>query len=100
MLTHLAERLTRTLSVARALIGSGRTVDLTGFEDGVGLLCAKTLDLSPDEARDVLPAMIELRAQIDRLTERIHHQRRTDIAAVPEDGQHAPQPRTSRQRAH
>ena len=100
MLAHLAERLTRTVSVARALIGSGRSVDLSGLEDGVGLLCAKTLDLSPEESRDMLPAMIELRAQIDRLTARIEDQRRARIAAAPEPWQDGPQPRAAGQRPH
>jgi len=64
----LADRLTRTVSVARALIATGRTVDLSGFEDGVGVLCAKTLDMHRDESRPLLPAMLELAAQIDRLS--------------------------------
>jgi hypothetical protein len=64
----LADRLTRTVSVARALIATGRTVDLSGFEDGVGLLCAKTLDLHYEDSRHMLPAMLELAAQIDRLS--------------------------------
>jgi hypothetical protein len=61
----LAERLTRTISVARALIAAGRTVDLSGLEDGIGLLCAKTLDLQMHESRHMLPALLELMAQID-----------------------------------
>jgi hypothetical protein len=64
----LADRLTRTVSVARALIATGRTVDLSGFEDGVGVLCAKTLDMHREESRPLLPAMLELAAQIDRLS--------------------------------
>jgi thymidine phosphorylase len=75
MLTTLAERLTRTISVARALVGAGRLVDLSGLEDGVGLLCAKTLDMDVADSRDMLAAMIELRAQIDSLTQKINEQR-------------------------
>ena len=63
----LAERLSRTLAVARALALAGRHVDLTGIEDGVGLLCAKTLDLDRPDARVMLPSLFELVAQIDSL---------------------------------
>ena len=66
-LATLAERLARTLAVARALTLAGRHVDLTGIEDGMGLLCAKTLDLSRAEAQCLLPALYELRAQLDSL---------------------------------
>jgi hypothetical protein len=64
-LITLAERLGRTAAVARALILAGRTVDLAGIEDGVGLLCAKTLDLPRDQARHVLPS---LHAVLEQLT--------------------------------
>jgi len=66
-LTVLAERLSRTLAVARALASSGRQVDLGGIQDGVGLLCAKTLDLPHRDARSLLPALHELLAQMDSL---------------------------------
>jgi hypothetical protein len=64
-LLDFAERLTRTVAVARALIAGGRMIDLNGFEDGIGLLCAKALDLERAESRQVLPALLELLAQID-----------------------------------
>jgi hypothetical protein len=73
-LALLADRLTRTVSVARALIATGRTVDLRGLQDGVGLLCAKTLDLHHDDSRHLLPAILELVAQIDRLSLAVRHQ--------------------------
>jgi hypothetical protein len=63
----LAERLSRTLAVARALALAGRHVELAGIQDGVGLLCAKTLDLDRPHARGLLPALHELTAQIDSL---------------------------------
>jgi hypothetical protein len=66
-LATLAERLSRTLAVARALSIAGRHVDLTGIEDGVGLLCAKTLDLSRTDAKGLLPALYEVLAQLDSL---------------------------------
>ena len=67
-LITLAERLGRTAAVARALILAGRTVELAGIEDGVGLLCAKTLDLQRDEAREILPVLHALLAQLTSLT--------------------------------
>ncbi len=75
-LLTLAARLTRTVAVARALIAAGRVVDLTGLEDGVGLLCAKTLDLDRLDARQILPALLELTAQIDGLRGHIENARR------------------------
>jgi hypothetical protein len=67
-LLTMAERLARTVAVARALILAGRTVDLAGIQDGIGLLCAKTLDLPPQQARRMLPALLEMCGQIDSLT--------------------------------
>jgi hypothetical protein len=85
-LLSLADRLTRTVSVARALVASGRVVDLAGFEDGVGLLCAKTLDLQRDESRVVLPALLELSAQIDRMTGQITALQARRYQLWPQDG--------------
>ena len=56
----LAEELTKTIDLARALAESGRAIDLTGLDDEVGLLCAKSLDLPPDEGRRVRPRLIAL----------------------------------------
>jgi hypothetical protein len=80
-LQTLADRLTRTVSIARALVEAGRAVDLAGLEDGVGLLCAKTLDMPMPESRQMLPAMLELRAQIDSLTARMVSQRQRGAPA-------------------
>jgi hypothetical protein len=74
-LATLAERLSRTVAVARGLITANRSVDLAGFEDGVGVLCAKALDLEREESRRLLPALLELRAQIDGLAAAITNQR-------------------------
>jgi hypothetical protein len=78
-LLQLADRLTRTVSVARALIASGRTVDLNGLQDGIGLLCAKALDLPREESRQMLPAMLELGAQMDRLSLAVRDQQHRGI---------------------
>jgi hypothetical protein len=55
-----AEVLTKRVDLARALVESNREVDLTGLDDQIGLLCAKTLDLPPDEGRRMRPRMIAL----------------------------------------
>jgi hypothetical protein len=68
-LVTLAERLIRTLAVGRALVVAGRTVDMSGIQDGIGVLCAKTLDLSQPQGRQMLPALYELTAQIDRMSQ-------------------------------
>jgi hypothetical protein len=67
-LVTLAERLSRTVAIARGLTAASRVVDLTGLEDGVGLLCAQALDLDPTASRRLVPALLELRAQIDGLS--------------------------------
>ncbi len=79
-LLTLAERLGRTIAVARGLIAAARTVDLAGLEDGVGLLCAKALDLEREDARRLLPALLELRAQIDGLSVTITCQHSQPVA--------------------
>ena len=74
-LGDLAARLSCTLALARALIQSGRTLDLTGVEDGVGLLCAQMLDLPMDEARELLPALHDLLWQLDQVSVAVHASR-------------------------
>jgi hypothetical protein len=63
----LALRLSRTIGVARALVRGGRQLDLTGIDDGVGLLCAKILDLPDQEARTMLPALLDVLGQVEAL---------------------------------
>ena len=65
---ELAERVARTLGVARALAERGRRLDLAGIEDGIGILCAQTLDLPTLEARCMLPVLREVLAQLDTLS--------------------------------
>ena len=62
------EKLTHMIGIARALAESGRPVDLTGFDDDVGLLCAKALDLPADEGRKIRPLVIALSAAMDSLS--------------------------------
>jgi hypothetical protein len=66
---ELGSRLSRTLGVARALAESGRQLDLRGIEDGVGRLCAQTLDLPPQDAHGMVFMLREILAQVDALLE-------------------------------
>jgi hypothetical protein len=64
----LADELTAMVGVAQALLQTGREIDLTGLETQVGLLCAKSLDLPPDEGRRVRPRLIALSGSIEALS--------------------------------
>ncbi len=66
-LSELAARLVRTIGLARALVQGGRQLDLTGIDDGIGVLCAQTLDLPPDQAAAMLPLLWDMREQVDWL---------------------------------
>ncbi len=66
--TALAEQACRTVAVARALLASGRRVDLTGLDRSVGLLCAKALDLQPEEGRAARAELVQLMAELDLLS--------------------------------
>ncbi len=59
----------RTIGVTRALVAGGRMVDLTGLDRGVGLLCAKALDLPIDRGRDLQPHLVTLRLEVEALTQ-------------------------------
>jgi len=64
----LADELTKLVDVARALVDSDRAVDLVGLDDQVGLLCAKALDLPPDDGRRMRPQMIALLGSVEGLS--------------------------------
>ena len=64
----LAARLYRLVDMARALILGGRTVDLAGLNDRVGLLCAQMLDMDHAEARALLPKIQHITTQLDALS--------------------------------
>ena len=66
-LRAFADDVSRLLGMARGLVDAGRMVDLTGLEDQVGLLCAKTLDLPQEDGRAMLGDLVALRAQLDGL---------------------------------
>lgn len=63
----LAGELTKLVELSRRLVDAGRTVDLTGLEGQIGLLCAKSLDLPPNEGRRVRPRLIALSGSIEAL---------------------------------
>jgi len=71
---ELALRVTRTLGVARALAERGRRLDLAGIEDGIGILCAQTLDLPTQDARCMLPVLREVLAQLNALSAAIQRE--------------------------
>jgi hypothetical protein len=64
----LAEDLTKRISCARAAAEGGSRISLTGLDQQVGVLCAKSLDLSPDEGRRVRPRLIALSGLIEALS--------------------------------
>ena len=63
----LAEQVQRIVAISRALAGSGRRVDLSGLDGAVGLLCAKTLDLPPDQGRLARPQLAAILTELDLL---------------------------------
>ena len=64
----LATELTRTIDLARELTELGRAIDLTGLDRQVGLLCAKSLDLPPDDGRRIRPRLIALSGSMEALS--------------------------------
>jgi hypothetical protein len=62
------EQLGRTLGIARSLVRAGKLVDLTGLDAEMGYVCARALDLPPDEGRALRPELIGLRAELDALS--------------------------------
>ena len=63
----MAEQTMRMIAMTRALIGSGRRVDLTGLDFGVQVLCAKAFDLDPGETGLVHAELTRLRSELDTL---------------------------------
>jgi hypothetical protein len=56
-----------TLAIARALVEAGRRIELDGLENDAAALCAALMLLSPEAARELRPALIGLRRQVDEL---------------------------------
>ncbi|GAN78262.1 hypothetical protein [Acidisphaera rubrifaciens] len=76
----LAEGLARTLRIAEALHTARRHIDLAGLDDLVGRLCARALDLPPEQGRTLRPSLVALCEQADRFAD--------TLRATPPD--HAP----------
>jgi hypothetical protein len=65
---ELANGLCRMLRMARGLTEGGRRIDIAGLDRLVGLVCAKSLDLPPEDGRRMRVTLIELRDEADALT--------------------------------
>jgi hypothetical protein len=63
----LADAIGGTIRLARALVESGRQVDLAGLESEVGRLCAACLDLPPDQGRTLRDRLGAVLADLDSL---------------------------------
>ena len=63
----LASVLLNALRLARAMAETGRPLDLSGLEEPVGLLCAKALDLPPEQGRALRPTLLSLLAEAEAL---------------------------------
>jgi len=59
---------TSTLRVARGLLEGGRRVDLEGLDRVIGVICARALDLPPEEGRTIRPRLALLLADLDALS--------------------------------
>ena len=64
----LADGVSATLRIARGLIEGHRQVDLAGLEAMVGWLCARALDLPPEQGRALRPRLALLLTELDDLT--------------------------------
>ncbi len=63
----MSEGLAKTICIARVLVENGRTIDMAGLDRGVGLLCAKALDLPLELGRKLRPQLIALLEAVDQL---------------------------------
>jgi hypothetical protein len=64
----LANELAQTIGLACTAALTGQALDLTGLDRHVGLLCAKSLDLPPDDGRRVRPCLIALSGTMELLS--------------------------------
>lgn len=63
----LAEGITSTLRMTRAMVTADRRVDLHGLDRMVGLVCARALDLPPAEGAAMRPRLTAMLAELDAL---------------------------------
>jgi len=78
---ELAQAIAGTVRVARGFAAAGRRIDLVGLEEPVGLLCARSLDLPPEQGRQMRVVLINLRRELHVLSETLRT--RQDGAAPP-----------------
>ncbi len=78
---RLAAGIASTLRMARALASAGRSIDLTGLDGAVGLLCAKSLDLPPEEGRQMRETLMAVLQELDTLTDALQARSDGDAAA-------------------
>ena len=57
-----------TLRLARSLLGTGRNLDIEGLDRMIGVLCARALDLPPEQGRTVRPNLALLLIELDTLS--------------------------------
>jgi hypothetical protein len=67
----LCDGVVGVVRMAGALHDSGRAVSLDGLGDMVGLLCARTLDLPPEQSRALRPCLADLDRALADLAARI-----------------------------
>ncbi|MGH7117403.1 MAG: hypothetical protein ACREFP_00135 [Acetobacteraceae bacterium] len=65
------EEVSGFLRIVRILIEDGRRIDLTGIEGEIGRLCARALDLEPDQARTLTPLLSALLSEVDTIAARL-----------------------------
>ena len=65
----LTKALYATIGVACALARMGRRLDLTGLDTHVGFICAKALDLNPEDGRELYQELIAIRLGLASLAE-------------------------------
>jgi hypothetical protein len=63
----IAEGVAATLRVAHGLVEARRRVDLAGLDRMVGLLCARALDLAPEQGRALRPRLMAIDDDLVRL---------------------------------
>jgi hypothetical protein len=64
---NFARSLAGTARLARVLAEAGERIDLAGLTTHVGVLCARALDLAPEQGREVRAELVTLRGDLDAL---------------------------------
>lgn len=64
---QVAESAAAMLRLARGMVEAGRRVQLDGLDQIMGRLCARCLDLPPEEGRALRPRLAALLVEMDAL---------------------------------